>query len=892
MAFISSSKHNSRDEDGNTAYVSTSSTTFPTASASVATISQDTVSAYIDSQSNGSQIKFEDINQIDEDDMEEMDIKWSMELLSMRADKFWKKTGKKISIQGSDVAGFDKSKVECFNCHKMGHFIRECRAPRSQERGRKDNYRQGSKTKEKTPKALMAIDRSGWDWSYMANKGEDHALVADVEAPTKFALMANTETRLVEYKEREVKYIKKIRTLEMYRESNLKCIETLGNELETLKHEKDGVDGKLAGLLKASKNLDNLIESQRSDKDVASPNTPKPFVKFVKPKDSQSESKTNKQETSKKPQVKYAEQYRHSNKKPNVKGNQRSWNNSKSYQLGLEFVLIKKVCFNCGDFSYLANECRKRVQRETTRSQDHSYVSPLHRFAGHRPHGAPMRPPHRSAGHRQYKASMRPSYRPAGHRPHGPSMNPMRPNMNGARPNRSFFIQAHSYETWPFLKSSTVKTQYRAPWVPTVNRNNPPVNRKFSTGRRNFPTINRKFPTASKKFTTSSTKIHTADMGRKGKAGSSQNNIDDKGYWDSGCSRHMTGNISYLFDFEPFDGGYVSFGQGGCKITDDANILLRTPRQNNMYSIDLNNIIPHKDLTCLVAKAFADEYILWHRRLDNIGKFEAKGDEGYFIGYSMSSKAFRVFNKRTKRVEENLHVEFLENKVIENGIKDAASQEVKKDVSFLRYIALPNWVHDALLKYSSSKLQDGCSPEVPEGGGNTNPTASTSNPSATQMETLTVEISIPTVSSPVPTACLNDSLEPSSDARLISKRVANQEETPSLDSILSLTNRFEDILGVTTSSYEAIGMEADVSNMDTTISASPTPTLKIHKDHPKSQIIGPVDTPIQTRNKSKEVEEQSFIATIYQKTDPTLLQFCLFSCFLSQVEPKKVSDAL
>nr|GEY66573.1 ribonuclease H-like domain-containing protein [Tanacetum cinerariifolium] len=75
MAFISSSKHSSGDEDGNTACVSTSSTTFPTASASVATISQDTASAYIASQSNGSQIKFEDINQIDEDDMEEIDIK-------------------------------------------------------------------------------------------------------------------------------------------------------------------------------------------------------------------------------------------------------------------------------------------------------------------------------------------------------------------------------------------------------------------------------------------------------------------------------------------------------------------------------------------------------------------------------------------------------------------------------------------------------------------------------------------------------------------------------------------------------------------------------------------------------------------------------------------------
>nr|GEY97702.1 L10-interacting MYB domain-containing protein-like [Tanacetum cinerariifolium] len=113
--------------------------------------------------------------------------------------------------------------------------------------------------------------------------------------------------------------------------------------------------------------------------------------------------------------------------------------------------------------------------------------SPSHRSGGHRPHGAPMRPSHRSAGHRPHGGSMRPSHRPAGHRPHGPSMNP-----NGARKNKSFFIQAHSYETRPF--SSAVKTQYRALWVPTANRNNPPVNRKFSTGRRNFPTVNRKFP--------------------------------------------------------------------------------------------------------------------------------------------------------------------------------------------------------------------------------------------------------------------------------------------------------------------------------------------------------------------------------------------------------------
>nr|GEX01937.1 hypothetical protein [Tanacetum cinerariifolium] len=259
--------------------------------------------------------------------------------------------------------------------------------------------------------------------------------------------------------------------------------------------------------------------------------------------------------------------------------------------------------------------------------------------------------------------------------------------------------------------------------------------------------------------------------------GSSQKNINDKGYWDSGCSRHMTCNISYLSDYEPFDGGYVR----DFKLVDDANIFLRTPRQHNMYSIDLNNIVPYKDLTCLVAKASADEW-----------KFKAKGDGGYFIRYSMSSKEFRV----------------------QILLKDVANQKVKKNASSLRYIALPNWVHDALLESSSSKPQDDCSTDGPESSRNPNLTASTTYPPTDQLETLTVESPIPTASLPVPTACFNDSPESSSDARLISKRVANQVETPSLDNILTLSNRFENILGVTTNSDESNGVEVDEEGID------------------------------------------------------------------------------
>nr|GEW61901.1 putative ribonuclease H-like domain-containing protein [Tanacetum cinerariifolium] len=433
---------------------------------------------------------------------------WNMALLSMRADRYWKKTRKKICIQGTDVVGFDKSKVECFNYHKLGHFARECRAPRSQDRSRRENFKQGSKVEESAPKALMAIDRAGWDWSYMANEEEDHALVADQEAPIEFVLMAKSSSDTEVFDN------------SLCSKACKKNTDSLNTKITDLS-EKLSDNNTITDNSRPSPNIESKSNDLQKNSSSVSKNgestssiLSKPEINFVKAADSPTVIKTRKDESVWKPSVKYAE------------------------------MAIPRT----------------------------------------------------------------------------------------------------------LLMTKVIRTVVA---------------------------------------------LECIVLGR---------------------------------DF---------------KLRDDTDVLLRTPRQHNIYSIDLNNIVLHKDLTCLVAKASADES-------DSRGVEADLGNMEDNISAS-ATLTFRIHKDHPKMVSAGT------TSTNFSCTKEAASQDVKKDVYSLRYIALPNWFHEAHLKTSTSNAQDACQADAPESSGNSNPTSTLTNPSADQMEILIVETLIPTVSSPVPTACLDDS---------------------------------------------------------------------------------------------------------------------------------------
>ncbi|GJV05134.1 putative ribonuclease H-like domain-containing protein [Tanacetum coccineum] len=741
--------------------------------------------------------------------------------------------------------------------------------------------------------------------------------------------LESVDEKLDVYKANESIYSQDIKVLKFEIEYKDIAIRELRKKLEIAQKEKDGIQFNVNKFENASKSLDKLIDSQivdncKKEEFTSEPVVIKPIVKNSKAKASEakpkavmknngapiikdwvSDSKEENQEKTARKTVNHVKQNRQNTHIP--RGNQRNWNNMMSQRLGSNFEMFNKACYVCGSFDHF--------QRVNTVKDK---------------------------------------------------------NANTVRP-KAVVNAVKALACWVWKENSNVLDH-----------------------------------------------------------GNLQMDLQDKGVIDSGCSRHMTGNMSYLTDYEEIDEGYVAFGgnpKGGkitekctiktsnldfenvyfvrelkfnlfsvsqmcdkknsvlfndteCivlslnfKLIDKSQVLLRVPRKNNMYSVDLKNIVPKRGLTCLFAKATSDESKLWQRRLghlnfktmnklvkgnlvrglpsklfendktcvacqkgkqhiasstkdetsgilksfitgienlvdqkvkvirsdngtefknkemnqfcekkevvitacyvqnrvlvvkphnktpyelfhgrtptlsfmrpfgcpvtilntiDHLGKFDGKADEGFFVRYSLNSKAFKVFNSRTRIVEENLHIRFSEStpNVVGTKASDNVDPKSSQDDG-----SKPSSDDEKKVDKDPRKDSECINQEKDD---NVNRTNNVNAASINEVNVVGGKTSIELLDDPNMSA-----LE--------------------AYSIFDLSSHDQDD-----------GAKANMNNLDIKIKVNPNPTTRIHKDHPLNQVIGDLQSATQTRNMSKNLKEYGFVKepkkVIHALKDPSWIE--------------------
>ncbi|GJZ45676.1 putative ribonuclease H-like domain-containing protein [Tanacetum coccineum] len=750
------------------------------------------------------------------------------------------------------------------------------------------------------------------------------------------------------------------------------------------------------------------------------------------------------------------------------RGNQRNWNNMMSQRLGSDFEMFNKACYVCGSFDHLQVDCKrvnqkqfqntKPISNNANRVNHENFAKKTHPYAKKNmvPRAVLMKSGLVSVNTARHVNVAQP-----------------KTTVNSARPMTNVFNKAHSIVKRSIHKNTTFKNSNFNQRVNTVKSKN--VN-----AARPKAVVNVARPKAVLNATKGNQvnavkasacwvwKPKTKFIDHVSKHNSASITLKKFDYIDAqgrsnGCSRHMIWNMSYLTDFEEIDGGYVAFGgnpkgeeitsrvsrknnmysvdlknivpKGGLTrlfskstsdesnlwhrrlghinfktmnklvkgnlLTDENHVLLKVPRKNSMYSVDLKNIVPKEGLTCLFAKVTSDESNLWHKRLghinfktmnklvkgnlvrglplkrfennqtcvacqkgkqhrasfksktnkvivvkphnktpyelflgrkpalgfmrpfgcpviilntlDHLGKFDGKADEGFFVGYSINSKAFRVFNSRTRIVEENLHVQFSDNTpniagsgpnwlfdidaltksmnykpvVTRNqsngnaGTKacDDAGKDRMETVPGKDYILLPLWTVDPPFSQSSKNTPDDgfkpsgdCKKKVTEEPGKEGGDLSKDSESIDQEKV--------------------DNVNSTNTVNAASTNEVNDVGAKTSIALLDDLNmpELEDI--VYSNDDEDVGEEANINNLDASMPVSPIPTTRVHKDHPVKQIIGDLNSAPQTRRMTKNLEEHGLFSSVKQRTNHKDFQNCLFTRFLSQEEPKKAHRQL
>ncbi|GKC71454.1 putative ribonuclease H-like domain-containing protein [Tanacetum coccineum] len=819
IAFVSSNSTSSINRAVNTAHgVTTASTQATTVnSTTIDNLSDAVICAFFASKPNSPQLDNENLQQINPDDLEEIDLRWQMAMLTMRARRFLKNTRRKLTLN-----------------------VQGTKEPRNMNR---ENTR-SVPVETTTSNALMSCDGLGdFDWSDQAEE-------------------ESVEARLLVYTKNEAVYEEYIKLLK--REIYLKevAITELRKKLELAQKQKDEIQLTVEKLKNSSKSLSKLIDCQIVDKcktGLGYNVVPPPYTRnFMPPK----------------PDLSFS---------------------------GLEEFVNEPI---------VSEPIVKKPIVETSKAKASADKPKVVR----KNNGALIIEDWVSDNEEE--------------------------DMPQAKIQKK--IVKPSFAKIEFVKS---KEQVKSPRKTTVKQGNP------------------------------------------------QMDLQDQGVIDSGCSRHMTGNMSYLTDFEEINEGYVAFGGNpkGGKITDDysrfswvfflatkdetsgilksfitgvENLIdqrvkvircdngtefknkemnqfcerkgikrefsvARTPQQNGVAERKNRTLIEaartmladSKLPTTFWAEAVNTACYVQNRVLvtkphnktpyelflgrkpalgfmrpfgcpvtilntiDHLGKFDGKADEGFFVGYSINSKAFRVFNSRTRIVEENLHVQFSENTPnIAGSTKacDDAGKARMETVPGKDYILLPLWTADPPFSQSSKSSSDaGFKPSGDDGkkvteeprkkGGDSSKDSVCSDQEKEDNVNSTNNVNAASTN------------EVNVVGGKSSIKLPDDPNMPALEdyNIFDLSSDDQDV-----------GAEANMNNLDAFMLVSPILTTRVHKDHPVEQIIGDLNLAPQTRRMTKNLEEHGLFSSVQQRINHKDFQNCLFACFLSQEEPKKVIHAL
>nr|GEX82250.1 hypothetical protein [Tanacetum cinerariifolium] len=243
LAFVSSSNTDSTTESVSAAIsvFAVCAKLLVSSHPNIDSLSNVVIYSFFATQSTSHQLDNKDLKQIDVDDLKEMDLRWQMAMLTMRARRFLQKTGKNLGDNRPTSMGFDMSKLECYNCHRKGHFARECRSPKDSRRsGATEPHRRTALVENSTSNAL----EKPANFVLMALTSSSSS--SDNEVPSCLkACLESIEARLVVYKQNESILEENIKLLNIKVQARDTALVTLRQKLEKAKQERDDLKLKL-----------------------------------------------------------------------------------------------------------------------------------------------------------------------------------------------------------------------------------------------------------------------------------------------------------------------------------------------------------------------------------------------------------------------------------------------------------------------------------------------------------------------------------------------------------------------------------------------------------------------------------------------------------------------